>query len=129
MGALPWISRLWWKLIWNDGAWLSAGMGAAVGPSADRAGAAAPRVKQDDDGDRQPRSAAQQSEAVDVLQQAIATESQLGVTRAPIWMAQSGPNRPELVELSVKVAPAVGFEPTTKRLTAARSTTELRRNA
>ena len=27
-----------------------------------------------------------------------------------------------------RVAPAVGFEPTTKRLTAARSTTELRRN-
>ncbi len=34
-----------------------------------------------------------------------------------------------LARLSVKVAPAVGFEPTTKRLTAARSTTELRRNA
>ena len=30
---------------------------------------------------------------------------------------------------SNQVAPAVGFEPTTKRLTAARSTTELRRNA
>lgn len=30
---------------------------------------------------------------------------------------------------SKQVAPAVGFEPTTKRLTAARSTTELRRNA
>ena len=29
----------------------------------------------------------------------------------------------------VKLAPAVGLEPTTKRLTAARSTTELRRNA
>src|SRR5439155_4421513 len=33
-----------------------------------------------------------------------------------------------MVMLPARVAPAVGFEPTTMRLTAARSTTELRRN-
>ena len=37
--------------------------------------------------------------------------------------AKHSTTRPE------RLAPAVGFEPTTKRLTAARSTTELRRNA
>src|SRR6185369_8667013 len=53
----------------------------------------------------------------------------LRVTRAPTWAGQSGLKRPpRLAELSVNVAPAVRFELTTKRLTAARSTTELRRS-
>ena len=39
-----------------------------------------------------------------------------------------GRSRPKRAFHEGKVAPAVGFEPTTKRLTAARSTTELRRN-
>ena len=38
-------------------------------------------------------------------------------------------SRPEWAFHEGKLAPAVGFEPTTMRLTAARSTTELRRNA
>src|SRR5437762_10968678 len=43
-------------------------------------------------------------------------------------MAKSCPDLNKWAKLSVKMAPAVGLEPTTKRLTAARSTTELRRS-
>src|SRR5688572_1082643 len=64
------------------------------------------------------------------------------VTRRPLLVGKSSdvltvgaygegvkPQVPFLNSLTYgEVAPAVGFEPTTKRLTAARSTTELRRN-
>ena len=69
-------------------------------------------------------SAAQQREAVEVLQQAIAAESH---DESHATVDSNGDEGVGLARLSVRVAPAVGFEPTTKRLTAARSTTELRR--
>ena len=62
-----------------------------------------------------------------------------GGTRPAEWLADGaaprtpvgGVGRHRRLTLfgSGELAPAVGFEPTTKRLTAARSTTELRRNA
>ena len=73
-------------------------------------------------------SGAQQREAVEVLQRALALRVIPRVILRQIWAAKTWLERPKPADLSVKVAPAVGLEPTTKRLTAARSTTELRRS-
>ena len=76
-------------------------------------------------------TAGQQREAADLLEKAVAgafrnqSPSQSRDSRK--GSSRVGWRRPEWSIHSGKLAPAVGFEPTTWRLTAARSTTELRR--
>ena len=73
-------------------------------------------------------TAAQQRQAADLLEIALTGPGQSvtqSVTEVQYGVAQSRQKRAIHEGL---LAPAVGLEPTTKRLTAARSTTELRRS-
>ena len=74
-----------------------------------------------------------QREAADLLELAVAGSGQ-SVTQSVTGPRANGSfrvgwrSRRWAIHSWEKLAPAVGFEPTTKRLTAARSTTELRRS-
>ncbi len=77
-----------------------------------------------------PRYCCQRCEAADVLGFATSGSRQSAQPATDSWYeVAQGVGEPGMDSPQRELAPAVRFELTTKRLTAARSTTELRRNA